>query len=116
MNKPKIDLKARLGRRPGATPASASIPPPVGVGQSQPTPAPMANPGGYASAGYPSQQPQQPVRQSFDAMGVGAVQAPAPMRGVAAPTTFRRAGHELLKEFVQRRRGPCEGAPWRPTV
>lgn len=88
MNKPKIDLKARLGRRPGATPASASIPPPVGVGQSQPTPAPMPNPGGYASAGYPSAQPQQPARPSFDAMGVGAVQAPAPMRGVAAPTTF----------------------------
>jgi len=101
MNKPKIDLKARLGRRPGATPASASIPPPVGVGQSQPSPAPMPNPGGYASAGYPSTQPQQQARPSFDAMGVGAVvQAPAPMRGVATPTSF-----EAEEEFRAVRQG-----------
>jgi len=101
MNKPKIDLKARLGRRPGATPASASIPPPVGVGQSQPSPAPVAQPGGYATGGYPAAQPQQQVRSSFDAMGVGAVvQAPAPIRGPAAPTTY-----EAEEEFRAVRQG-----------
>ena len=90
MNKPKIDLKARLGKRPGGTPASASIPPPVGVNQG---PGPAANPmvggmpsgqGGYAApGGYPSAQSARP---SFDAMGVGSVQAPAPIRAPSVPT------------------------------
>ncbi|MEY4544166.1 MAG: hypothetical protein RL685_361 [Pseudomonadota bacterium] len=97
MNKPKIDLKARLGKRPGGTPASASIPPPVGV---NPGPPSAANPmmgGGMASGhvghpgAYPSAQPQRP---SFDAMGVGAVQAPAPIR---APVTQSAA--EAEEEF-----------------
>src|SRR5262245_39121758 len=89
MNKPKIDLKARLGKRPGGTPASASIPPPVGVNQG---PGPAANPmaggmpsqGGYATpGGYPSAQSARPA---FDAMGVGSVQAPAPIRAPSVPT------------------------------
>jgi hypothetical protein len=91
MNKPKIDLKARLGKRPGGTPASASIPPPVGV---NPGPPSAANPivsGGFSGhpghhpGAYPSAQPQAP-RPSFDALGVGAVQAPAPMRAPSMPS------------------------------
>ena len=90
MNKPKIDLKARLGKRPGGTPASASIPPPVGV---NPGPPSAQNPimgGGFGHPGhhpgaYPSAQPQAP-RPSFDALGVGAVQAPAPMRAPVTPS------------------------------
>jgi hypothetical protein len=85
MNKPKIDLKARLGKRPGGTPASASIPPPVGV---NPGTGPNAMGGGMAGGqmghpgqAYPSAQPQP--RPSFDAMGVGSVQAPAPFRAPA---------------------------------
>jgi hypothetical protein len=97
MNKPKIDLKARLGKRPGGTPASASIPPPVGV---NPGPPSAANPmmgggmmGGHTGhpGAYPSVQSQRP---SFDAMGVGAVQAPAPIR---APATQSAA--EAEEEF-----------------
>lgn len=92
MNKPKIDLKARLGKRAGAQPAGASIPPPVGVNAPHPSsvaPVPQSGYAGHPSGGYPQAQPQ--ARPSYDPMagglGVGAVQAPAPVR-VAAPISF----------------------------
>ena len=81
MSKPKIDLKARLGRRPGATPASASIPPPVGVNPPQGSGAPMSHGSGFpASGGYAPPQPQ--ARPSFDPMGTPVVSAPS-MRGAS---------------------------------
>jgi hypothetical protein len=106
MSKPKIDLKARLGKRPGATPASASIPPPVGVNAPHPgSVAPAGAQGGYPgqTSGFPASQPQQ--RSSYDprmasGLGVGAVvQAPAPVR-MAAPVSF-----EGDEEFAAVRRG-----------
>jgi hypothetical protein len=79
MSKPKIDLKARLGRRPGATPASASIPPPVGVNPPHGSGAPVGQASGYpASGGYVPPQPQ--VRSSFEPMGGAPVVSAAPMR------------------------------------
>ncbi|HVZ35603.1 MAG TPA: hypothetical protein VG963_24425 [Polyangiaceae bacterium] len=78
--KPKIDLKARLGQRRPGTPASASIPPPVGVqpgASPSAVPVPQSVPSGYSS-GYPGVQSQR--AQAFDALGVASVQAPpAPM-------------------------------------
>jgi hypothetical protein len=92
MSKPKIDLKARLGRRPGATPASASIPPPVGVNQPQGSGAPIGHASGFPSTGgYASQQPQ--VRGSYDPMG-GAPVVSAPMRVSGA------SGLEMDAEFA----------------
>jgi hypothetical protein len=90
MSKPKIDLKARLGRRTGAMPASASIPPPV-VNQHQPHPSQAPQQGqssGYPGpSGFASPQQQQP-RASYNPMGVGTVQqAPAPVR-MAAPVSY----------------------------
>lgn len=98
MSKPKIDLKARLGRRPGATPASASIPPPVGVNPPQSSGAPIGHASGYpASAGYVPPQPQ--VRNSFEPMGaVAPVVSAAPMRS-AGP------GIEMDAEFAAVQRG-----------
>lgn len=85
MSKPKIDLKARLGRRPGVTPASASIPPPVGVNPPQSSGAPGHASGYPASGGYAPPQPQ--VRQSYEPMGVAPVitAAPMPMRMPTGP-------------------------------
>jgi len=79
MNKPKIDLKARLGRRTGGPPMSASIPPPQGVGSPYSNSGvPMSAPGSFAPV------PSQP-RQSYDPMGVApVVQVPAPMH-ISAP-------------------------------
>jgi hypothetical protein len=95
MNKPKIDLKARLGKRPGGTPASASIPPPVGVNQGQ-VPAPqsmqpqtiagMGAPAGGHAGHHQGAYPGQSQRPAYDALGVGAVQAPAPMRHPSTPS------------------------------
>jgi hypothetical protein len=82
MSKPKIDLKARLGRRPGAPPASASIPPPVGVNPPHGSGAPVSHASGFpASGGYAP--PQQQVRPSFDPMSAPVVSAPA-MRAAPA--------------------------------
>jgi hypothetical protein len=97
MSKPKIDLKARLGRRPGATPASASIPPPVGVNPSYPSQPhsgqPVGHASGYpASGGYASQQPQ--VRGSYEPMGGAPVISAAPLR-VSGPS-----GLEMDAEFA----------------
>jgi hypothetical protein len=98
MSKPKIDLKARLGRRPGATPASASIPPPVGVNPAQSRPSqgsgsPMGQASGYpTSGGYASQQPQ--LRGSYEPMGVAPVVSAAPMRSLAP------SGLEMDAEFA----------------
>lgn len=95
MSKPKIDLKARLGRRPGAQPASASIPPPVGVNPPQSSGAPV---GGHASgfpapSGYASQQPQ--MRAAYDSMGgVAPVVSAAPVR-ISGPS-----GLEMDAEFA----------------
>lgn len=105
MSKPKIDLKARLGKRPGAAPASASIPPPVGINAPHPSSVAPVGSGGYpgSTSGFPAPQPQRP---SYDPMaggglGVGAVvQAPAPMRVASAPINF-----EGDEEFAAVRRG-----------
>jgi hypothetical protein len=79
MGKPKIDLKARLGRRPGAAPASASIPPPVGVNPPQSAGAPVGHASGYpAPGGYAP--PQQQARSAFDPMAVAQVVAAPAMR------------------------------------
>jgi hypothetical protein len=44
-NKPKIDLKSRLGKKTVSAPAVGSIPPPAGVGSPRPSvPVPVANP------------------------------------------------------------------------
>src|SRR3954467_1851852 len=94
--KPKIDLKARLGRRPGATPASASIPPPVGV-QTPQSGAPIGQP---PQAVYQSSQPQARPG-AFDGLGVASVQAPpAPMLRSAAPMISTDMEAEL--QAVQR--------------
>jgi hypothetical protein len=82
MSKPKIDLKARLGRRPGATPASASIPPPVGINPPQ-SGAPMGHASGYPASGGYSPQPQ--VRTSFEPMGVAPVVSAMPGRLPGSP-------------------------------
>jgi hypothetical protein len=93
MSKPKIDLKARLGRRPGATPASASIPPPVGVNPQQGSGAPGGHASGFpASGGYGSQQPQ--VRTSYEPMGAAPVVHASPMR-MSGPS-----GLEMDAEFA----------------
>jgi hypothetical protein len=92
MSKPKIDLKARLGRRPGATPASASIPPPVGVNPPQSSGAPGHASGFPVSGGYASQQPQ--MRGSFDPMGSVPVVSAAPVRISGA------SGLEMDAEFA----------------
>jgi hypothetical protein len=98
MNKPKIDLKARLGRRTGATPASASIPPPVGVNPQHSSAGP-AGPASFPSAQFPSTQPQ-PRPSSYNPMGVGAIQAPpAPMQ-MASPVNIA-----MDEEFAAVRRG-----------
>lgn len=97
MSKPKIDLKARLGRRPGATPASASIPPPVGV--TPPPSAPVGHGSGYpASPGYVPPQPQ--VRSSFEPLGGVAPVISAPPVHAAAPS-----GLEMDAEFAAVQRG-----------
>lgn len=103
MSKPKIDLKARLGKRPGATPASASIPPPVGINAPHPSSVAPAGGGYPAPSGFPAPQPQH--RPSYDPMaggglGVGAMQAPAQVR-VAAPAI----NFEGDEEFAAVRRG-----------
>ena len=101
MSKPKIDLKARLGRRTGAMPASASIPPPVGVNQPHPSQAPQGQNPGFAGAGGYAAPQQQPRAAYNNPMGVGAVQqAPAPVR-MAAPVSFD-VGDE---EFAAVRKG-----------
>lgn len=93
MSKPKIDLKARLGRRPGATPASASIPPPVGVNPPHSSGAPMGHTSGFpASGGYAPPQPQ--ARGSYQPMGVAPVISAAPM-GMSGPS-----GLEMDAEFA----------------
>ena len=51
--KPKIDLKARLGKKSVAAPTGPTIPPPVGI----PKPPPM---GGQAGAGGPRVDPSNP--------------------------------------------------------
>jgi hypothetical protein len=88
MSKPKIDLKARLGRRTGGTPANASIPSPVGVNPAQPGPgAPAGHSGGFAGQGSAFPQSQQPGRPaSFDPTRGAVVQAPSPVR-MAAPVS-----------------------------
>src|SRR5690349_1355297 len=94
MSKPKIDLKARLGRRPGATPASASIPPPVGVNPPHSSGAPMSHSSGFpASGGYAPPQPQ--ARPSFDPMGAPVVSAP-PMRGAGTAFDINLNDAELV--------------------
>src|SRR3954447_17509192 len=99
MSKPKIDLKARLGRRPGATPASASIPPPVGVNPPQSSGAPVGHTSGYpASGGYVPPQPQ--VRSSYEPMGVAPVISAAPMRMPSGPS-----GLEMDAEFAAVQKG-----------
>ena len=63
--KPKIDLKARLGKKTVSAPATSSVPPPVGlqrpgVPQARPS-APAARPGGSVPAppfGQPSRAPR----------------------------------------------------------
>src|SRR5688572_9745160 len=103
MSKPKIDLKARLGRRPGAAPASASIPPPVGVNPPMSSPthgsgAPLGHSSGYpASGGYVPPQPQ--VRTSYEPMGVAPVVTAAPMRVGGA------TGLEMDAEFAAVQKG-----------
>jgi hypothetical protein len=93
MSKPKIDLKARLGRRPGATPASASIPPPVGVNPPHGSGAPIGHGSSFpASGGYASQQPQ--VRGSYEPMGVAPVVSAMPGR-LSGPS-----GLEMDAEFA----------------
>lgn len=94
MNKPKIDLKARLGRRTGGTPASASIPPPTGVNPPHPSVAPMSQGGGYAPVPPPS-------RASYDPLSSPPMQVPAPMR-VAAPAVSTA---DVEAEFAEVRRG-----------
>jgi hypothetical protein len=86
MTKPKIDLKARLGRRTGAAPASASIPPPVGVNSSIPTPGGQGHGGGFPgqASAFPQSQPQ--ARPSYDPSR-SAVPAPAQIR-MAAPSSL----------------------------
>jgi hypothetical protein len=100
MSKPKIDLKARLGRRPGAPPASASIPPPVGVGNPpQSSGAPMGHGSGFpGSPGYVPPQPQ--VRSSFEPMGAVAPVVSAPPMRIAGPS-----GLEMDAEFAAAQRG-----------
>jgi len=99
MSKPKIDLKARLGRRPGTTPASASIPPPVGVNPPHSSGAPVSHGSGFpGSPGYVPPQPQ--VRSSYEPMGaVAPVVSAAPMRA-AGPS-----GLEMDAEFAAVQRG-----------
>jgi hypothetical protein len=99
MSKPKIDLKARLGRRPGAPPASASIPPPVGVNPPQSSGAPMGHGSGFpGSPGYVPPQPQ--VRSSFEPMGAVAPVISAPPMRSAGPS-----GLEMDAEFAAVQRG-----------
>lgn len=106
MSKPKIDLKARLGRRPGATPASASIPPPVGVNPPHGSGAPSGHASGFpGSGGYiPSPQPQ--VRSSFEPMGgVAPVISAAPMQHSAGLNSGGLSGLEMDAEFAAVQRG-----------
>src|SRR5690349_9691357 len=44
-NKPKIDLKARLGKKTAGTPATASVPPPMAPQTASTMPRPQAVPG-----------------------------------------------------------------------
>jgi hypothetical protein len=65
-NKPKIDLKARLGKKTVSTPAAASVPPPMAAHQPQmgsSIPRPMAAPVPQRSpSGVPAPPFQQPAR------------------------------------------------------
>jgi hypothetical protein len=63
-NKPKIDLKARLGKKTVSTPAAASVPPPVGLPRPQPSsPAAMPRPSAVPT---PPAIAQQQAAQRID--------------------------------------------------
>ncbi len=102
MAKPKIDLKARLGRKSAAAQSPAtggSIPPPVSMHNPlSGAPAPAGSP--FASAPPQGHVASAPVA-SFDAMGVPAVQAaPAPQMGVGGGGAF-----EMDADFAAAQRG-----------
>ena len=82
--KPKIDLKARLGKKTVSTPAASpggSIPPPAGIPKPSGIPAPP-----FQSA-TTSQRPAAPVMDATNPYGAMAPAAVAPV--VAAPAAIR---------------------------
>ncbi|HEY0464425.1 MAG TPA: hypothetical protein VGC79_09465, partial [Polyangiaceae bacterium] len=81
-NKPKIDLKSRLGKKTVSTPAVGSIPPPAGVGAPVARPSvPVANPSRVPAPPFAS-VPQASVAPRVDASNPYGAMAPqaAPVR------------------------------------
>jgi len=92
--KPKIDLKARLGKKSVSVAPGPAIPPPVGI----PKPPAMGGP----SPSYPPQRPSQAPYPSGGAYGsappyAGAVSAPAPVRRIEPAAIRVEMGEEVLE-------------------
>lgn len=85
-NKPKIDLKARLGKKTVAG-VGPSIPPPIAGVPSQAPPAPAAGvPGQRPQGPIPSAGPQRP--SGFPAPGAGPAPAQRPAPNLGGPTSI----------------------------
>jgi hypothetical protein len=92
-NKPKIDLKSRLGKKTVSSPAAGSIPPPAGIPKPSlgvPNPSRVPAPP-FASAPQAAQAPRMDVSNPYGAMAPQA----APIR--AEPTSIKI---EMSDEFV----------------
>jgi hypothetical protein len=93
-NKPKIDLKSRLGKKTVSSPAAGSIPPPAGIPKPSlgvPNPSRVPAPPFASSAPQAAQAPRMDVSNPYGAMAPQA----APIR--AEPTSIKI---EMSDEFV----------------
>jgi hypothetical protein len=94
-NKPKIDLKSRLGKKTVSSPAAGSIPPPAGIPKpSLGVPNPSRVPAPPFASSAPQAAYQAPRVDTSDPYGAMAPQA-APMR--MEPTAIKI---EMSDEFV----------------
>ena len=88
--KPRIDLKARLGKKTVSAPTGAAIPPPVGVGRSSAVPAPP-----FAQKQAPKVDPSNPYS------AISADQAPVR----AEPTAIKVEMSEEVRAAQKKDRG-----------
>jgi len=104
--KPKIDLKARLGKKTVAVPTGPAIPPPVGIpkppamgGMSPSAPPPRpSNPYVASAPGYPPQSPYQASNP------YAAAEAPMPVRRMEPQAITVEMSDEMLAEQRKARR------------
>jgi hypothetical protein len=99
-NKPKIDLKARLGKKTVSSPTAGSVPPPMGI--PKPAPAVMSRPGGSSIPAPPFGQPQQArIDPTNPYSSVASSSAPVQAR----PQEIRIEMGEEVREAQRKTRG-----------